>query len=145
MDRSDRHIEISKNLLKLSRNLLKEATIEDDNKVNELAVIFLIINGVFLDKRSFTKLYNHIKLFSSSELFENLMKTDLRSSILEKIKEASLDVDTLNDDFETVSKEIYDKLDYIPCICDVNNKQPYDGTKYPEYKDFCLNCGGKID
>lgn len=143
-DINDRHIEVSKNLLKLSRQMLAEATEKNDKKLNDLGIIFLIINGVFLDNRSFTKLSNSVKMFSNSELFETLMQTDLRDDIINKINEFSEDVDIIKDDFGSITKEIFDKLDYVECVCDDSDRQEYDGNKYPEHKGFCLNCGGKI-
>lgn len=97
----NRHVEISNNLLKLSKKLLKEGKKNNDEKITNLAVMFLVINGVFLDDISYAKLFNLLRMFSRSELFESLMETELRDDIVRLITsfaKGTDDFDNLLDD-----------------------------------------------
>ena len=142
-----RHTEISKNLLKLSTNLLNEGNESKDPTIINLAVMFLVINGALVDGESFETLYNQIKMFSNAQLFNTVMDSPLKPAIVEMIDKLSLDDKDLEKALDT-TLEMFGPTDnkdnFISCICPSNEVQPYDGILFPEHKGFCLNCGGKI-
>ena len=144
-NRIDRHGEIGKKLLKLSKTLLAEGTEHKDIKVTNLAIMFLVINGTLLDNKSFTRLYNQVKLFSNAELFQTLMDSDLKSDILRTISKMSIKDEDLDNALGDAVQELKEELEFETCLCEPQNMQPYDGKLYEEHIGFCLNCGGKIE